>query len=99
MNQVTQQNAANSEESASAAEELNSQAAELASMVSEFTLSADNNGIRRSLPPKRHQQRQAIAAIPDKSVKKAAAVKSSKYAKAVKSEEVFSLDDDELSDF
>jgi len=38
MNQVTQQNAANSEESASAAEELNSQAIELADLVSGFKL-------------------------------------------------------------
>ena len=36
MNQVTQQNAASSEESASAAEELSSQAEELRAMVAEF---------------------------------------------------------------
>jgi len=39
MNQVTQNNAANSEESASAAEELSSQATELANMVETFKLS------------------------------------------------------------
>ena len=39
MNQVTQQNAANSEESASAAEELNSQAEELSAMVESFKIS------------------------------------------------------------
>jgi methyl-accepting chemotaxis protein len=39
MDQVTQQNASNSEESASAAEELNSQAVELNRMVNEFVLS------------------------------------------------------------
>ncbi|MCL2220095.1 MAG: methyl-accepting chemotaxis protein [Chitinispirillia bacterium] len=42
MNQTTQQNAANSEESASAAEELSSQAAELANMVNTFTLNPSN---------------------------------------------------------
>ncbi|MDR2592598.1 MAG: methyl-accepting chemotaxis protein [Chitinispirillales bacterium] len=48
LNHVTQNNAANSEESASAAEELSSQAAELANMVSEFQLSADGAPQRAS---------------------------------------------------
>jgi methyl-accepting chemotaxis protein len=39
MNKVTQQNAANSEESSSAAVELSSQAEEVAAMVSSFQLS------------------------------------------------------------
>jgi methyl-accepting chemotaxis protein len=39
MDQITQQNAANSEESASAAEELSGQAQEMQSMVSSFKLS------------------------------------------------------------
>jgi hypothetical protein len=39
MNKVTQQNAANSEESSSAAAELSSQSEELAAMVSSFQLS------------------------------------------------------------
>jgi len=39
MDKVTQQNAANSEESASAAEELSSQAEELQNMVAQFKLS------------------------------------------------------------
>jgi methyl-accepting chemotaxis protein len=46
MNKVTQQNAANSEESASAAEELNSQAEELAGMVGTFALSNATAGSR-----------------------------------------------------
>ena len=96
MNQVTQSNAANSEESASASEELGSQAAELANMVNEFTLSGGGGGGRRGLPLKRP----AVAAVPDKSGKKAvAAGKASKSAKSVKSEEVIPLDDDELSEF
>ncbi len=46
MDQVTQQNASNSEESASAAEELSSQAEQLRNMVSEFTLT-HSTGARR----------------------------------------------------
>jgi len=44
MDKVTQQNAANAEESASASEELNAQAESLQDMVQEFTLS--NSGSR-----------------------------------------------------
>ena len=40
LDKVTQQNAANAEESASAAEELNGQSTEMQSMVSSFTLTA-----------------------------------------------------------
>jgi methyl-accepting chemotaxis protein len=100
MNQVTQQNAANSEESASASEELSSQAAELANMVNEFKLSVGNSGgmgARRSLPPPRPQQRPAVAALPNKSA--TATAIASKSAKAVKSSEVIPLDDDELGEF
>jgi methyl-accepting chemotaxis protein len=49
MNQVTQRNAASSEESASASEELSAQAAELANLVRTFKLSA--GGGQRSAPP------------------------------------------------
>jgi methyl-accepting chemotaxis protein len=49
MNQVTQQNAANSEESASSAAELNNQATELADMVGAFTLSAGGAPKQRSI--------------------------------------------------
>jgi len=102
MNQVTQQNAANSEESASAAEELSSQAAELANMVSEFKLSSVGGGghsmPKHTLPKPQH--RPVVAALPDKS-KKAAGIsgKSAKPAKAVNASEVIPLDDDELSEF
>jgi len=101
MNQVTQQNAANSEESASASEELSSQAAELANMVNEFKLSVGGNhsmgaGSRRSLPPPRPQQRPVVAALPNKSGKPAS---SPKPAKAVPASEVIPLDDDELGEF
>jgi hypothetical protein len=45
MNQVTQQNAANSQESASAAEELSSQAEEMRSLVATFQLTNNGSGI------------------------------------------------------
>jgi hypothetical protein len=47
MDKVTQQNAANSEESASAAEELSSQAEALQAMVGQFHLSQSGNSKRR----------------------------------------------------
>jgi len=107
MNQVTQQNAANSEESASAAEELSSQARELANMVGTFALS-DTVGGRRSAQasnyaPQKHLTSQqsfrkpVIAALPDKS-KKAPPAKAP-ATKAVNASEIIPLDDDELSEF
>jgi methyl-accepting chemotaxis protein len=48
MNQITQQTAANSEESASVAEELSGQAQEVRSLVTSFKLS--DSGLRRSAP-------------------------------------------------
>jgi len=100
MNQVTQQNAANSEESASASEELSSQAAELANMVNEFKLSVAGNSMnmRRSLPPPRPQQRPVVAALPNKS-KSSSGGGGAKSTKSVKSSEVIPLDDDELGEF
>ena len=96
MNQVTQQNAANSEESASAAEELSSQAAELSNMVAAFTLSTGGSrgsrggqANRRGLPAPQKK----FAALP---APKAAAKPS---AKAMKSDQLIPLDDDDLGDF
>jgi len=105
MNQVTQQNAANAEESASASEQLSSQAAELANMVNEFKLSASigsragfSGNVRRpqQLPQK---QRPVVAALPDKSGKSKNNAKPNKPGKAVRAEEIIPLDDDEISDF
>ncbi len=45
MNQLTQQNAANSEESASTAEELSSQTEEIKSMVEQFNLTSQNSKV------------------------------------------------------
>ena len=104
MSQVTQSNAANSEESASAAEELSSQAAELSAMVSDFTLSDGANhseqNVRREPP-----RQQRFAAIPKKagSLPKVSggwvAASFVKSAKAVRAEEIIPLSDDELSEF
>ncbi len=51
MDQVTQQNAANSEESASASEELSAQAQELRAMVEAFRLSSAAGGGGRATTP------------------------------------------------
>ncbi|MCL2689915.1 MAG: methyl-accepting chemotaxis protein [Chitinispirillia bacterium] len=96
MNHVTQQNAANSEESASAAEELSSQAAELQNMVSAFVLSSGGTGSRggqsnrRGLPAPAARKQAALPA--PKAV-------SAKSAKAMKSDQLIPLDDDDLSGF
>jgi len=108
MNQTTQQNAANSEESASAAEELSSQASELANMVSTFTLSSSTGGYQQ--PKIAHKpsggaggpKTLRMAAIPDKrgtTQTMPAAKPATRSAKAVKSEEIIPLDDDDLMDF
>jgi methyl-accepting chemotaxis protein len=55
MNQVTQSNAANSEESASAAEELSGQAEELRGLVALYQLSATVDSGRRRRPAPAHQ--------------------------------------------
>jgi methyl-accepting chemotaxis protein len=49
MDQVTQQNAANSEQSASAAEELSAQAQELSELVGRFKLDHQARGVARPI--------------------------------------------------
>ncbi|MFP4460487.1 MAG: methyl-accepting chemotaxis protein [Candidatus Zixiibacteriota bacterium] len=86
MNKVTQNNAANSEESASAAEELNSQSEELSAMVKEFTLS----------------QNIQAAASNIRQYKKAAGADisfSKKAQKHVNPEKVIPLDDNDNKEF
>jgi methyl-accepting chemotaxis protein len=106
MSQVTQRNAANSEESAGASEELSSLAEDLAGMVREFKLSEDGaarftggqNGSKRgganTLPPPTRR----LTAITEK---RADPPKSSgtRSIKAVKAGEIIPLDDSELSKF
>jgi len=52
LDKVTQQNAANAEESASAAEELNGQSTEMQSMVGQFKLTSNGAGLGASTPKK-----------------------------------------------
>jgi methyl-accepting chemotaxis protein len=106
MNQVTQQNAANSEESASAAEELSSQAAELSNMVASFVLSSSagvgsrrpggGGGTIKMLAHKPAPRTQIkMAAIPGGG----ASGPVTRSTKSVKSEDIIPLDDDDLMDF
>jgi len=107
MNQTTQQNAANSEESASAAEELSSQAAELANMVSTFKLSSSTGRGGAIAPPRAISHKPStgsktikMAAVADKRTMSMPAVKSTQSMKAVgRNEEIIPLDDDDLMDF
>jgi len=99
MNQVTQSNAANSEESASASEELSGQAMELAKMVSEFKLTdvqhiVPDNARRLSPTP---QKRPILAALPNKTGNKQKPI--TKSMKSVRAEEIIPLDDGDLNDF
>jgi len=81
-----------------ATQNFSKEAEELAEMARAFKLSdggkARPTGARRSqLPPPKPQHRPVVAALPDKSVKKATP------AKTVTAEDVIPLDDDELHDF
>jgi methyl-accepting chemotaxis protein len=98
MSQVTQQNAANSEESASASEELSSQATDLANMVREFKLSEGSPAKRAALQPKPQPQNRQFAFIADKRMVTAKAPET-KSIKAVSAGEIISLEDSELSEF
>jgi len=105
MSQVTQQNAANAEESASASEELSSQASELASMVHEFKLSENHgshhvvqNGNKQNAPQPPNPQNRRLGVIPDKRPD-AHNAPITKSIKAIKASEIIPLDDSELSEF
>jgi methyl-accepting chemotaxis protein len=106
MSQVTQRNAANSEESAGASEELSSLAEDLAAMVREFKLSEcgaarstnGQNGSKRgganTLPP----QTRRLAAITEKRADQPKGG-GTRSIKAVKAGEIIHLEDGELSEF
>ncbi|MDR2694047.1 MAG: methyl-accepting chemotaxis protein [Chitinispirillales bacterium] len=104
MSQVTQRNAANSEESAGASEELSNLAADLAGMVREFQLSeggaarytaGQQSGSKRNAS---QPQIRRLTAITDK---RADTPKSggTRSIKSVKAGEIIPLDDSELSEF
>jgi methyl-accepting chemotaxis protein len=111
MNQVTQSNAANSEESASAAEELSAQASELANMVRAFTLSSDGDSrstgqhARRDQLPKPTPRATArpFPSLPDRRERTghnvAAIAGSPATAKALRAEDIIPLDGDEINAF
>jgi len=104
MNQVTQQNAANSEESASAAEELSSQAAELEHMVTTFKLSNDGGQQlenRHAHPLRIAHQTQTQLRMPAafSAIKKGTAAKTAKIINTVRSEDIIPLDDSDVMEF
>jgi len=107
MNQITQQNAANSEESASAAEELSSQAAELSSMVGQFTLTGDRktNKATRSMPAVSDGKvRSAYSQLAPRTQVKMPAVtvsapKATVAMKSVSPNEIIPLEEGELIEF
>jgi len=93
MNRVTQQNAANAEESAAAAEELNSQAAELKSTVIQYKLS-NGGASNKSYGPlhvtgERNKRTTQIQNKPHKAIE----VKPDKFLP------LDGLDDDDFNDF
>jgi len=102
MNQVTQSNAANSEESASAAEELNSLAEELQDLVNTFKLSESFSNVNQQ-----HGNAPAAKRSPPSVAKSwgtaAPAAKQlpppAKSVRAVMPEEVIPMDETELHDF
>jgi methyl-accepting chemotaxis protein len=100
MNEVTQRNATNSEESASAAEELNSLAEELEDMVRAFKLSTMSvkrrpavGRVKARLPA---PAKKPVAALDDR---RDAAAASAKSVKTLKPEDVIPLDDENFRDF
>ena len=105
MDKVTQQNAANAEESASAAEELSAQAQELNAAVEELSqmVGTSDGGSQ----PAREQAYRPMAARRTlqiarrtQPVRRGNALSSaSRPTKALRQEEVIPLDDDEFSDF
>jgi methyl-accepting chemotaxis protein len=100
MNEVTQSNAANSEESASASEELSSQAAELTSMVSEFTLCANNGWGHKGKNDSRLRLYNPSAQNGNKSkVSDLELATTVKPVKVLDANAILSLDENELSRF
>jgi methyl-accepting chemotaxis protein len=106
IDQVTQSNAANSEEAASASEELNAQAKELNEVVNVLSVivggaaAARSNAAaasRKSLPKPKAAARQQPAG--ERRAPKALPQQQKKKGEMVNPEQVIPLDDDDLSDF
>jgi methyl-accepting chemotaxis protein len=109
MDQVTQSNAANSEESASASEELSAQAEEMQRMVMELVAmvggagsNGASNGSRTSAaaPARRPAQSRALTVKRDTPKKRTAApAHATAQQSVVKPEQIIPLGDDDLDDF
>jgi methyl-accepting chemotaxis protein len=106
MDQVTQSNAANAEESASAAEQLSAQAEELRSSVAELQMlvrgSSDTDGddYRADAPPKAQPQRGKSRPAPRKTSAPRAQAKATQTTKASGEQQDWMSDDSgEMSDF
>jgi len=109
MSNVTQRNAAISEQCASASQELSDQASKLSEMVQEFKLSDDHNDTHRSAVTK--ISRRELPPPPQKTNKPAGRTKkigthiaigmgmSKPIKKAVNAEEIIPLNDDDFNDF
>ena len=101
IDQVTQSNTANAEESAAAAEELSGQAVQLKQMLAKFKI-ADNGG---SIMPSTRVISNAPTAYDNRrggkedEVKKMKADRVSRVSKEVSPQDVISLDDDEFGSF
>ena len=108
MDQVTQSNAANSEESASASEELSAQAEEMQRMVMELVSmvgGASKNGagngsrISAAATAKRPAQTRALTVKRDTPKKRTAPAHATAQQSVVKPEQIIPLGDDDLEDF
>ena len=110
MDQVTQSNAANSEESASASEELSAQAEEMQRMVMELvTMVGGNNGngdthgkrIAKTIPVQRASQPRGATMkqiMPDRRTT-TSIVKAKQVKNVIEPELIIPLDNDDLEDF
>jgi methyl-accepting chemotaxis protein len=99
MEQVTQQNSANSEESASAAEELSSQAQELSGLVAQFRLAGSQRIAATALPAR---ARRSLPSAPNRALPSPKAkAKAAHGAGKLDPEQVLPLDrdDPEFADF
>ncbi len=95
LNALTQQNAANSEESASAAQTLNSQAIEMSEMVNEFQLSAVQRTTRRE-----QVTRKSVAPTSGNSDRRRTQPRElPKTGRMLRPQDVVPLDDDDLKEF
>ena len=101
IDQVTQANTANAEESAAAAEELSGQAVQLKQMLSNFKIASNGGAIMSaarvlSASPGAHDDRRGGN---ENAAKKIKAARISRVSKEISPVEVISLDDDEYGDF